>query len=98
MFHVDIPAILPTICIMLILRCGSVMTIGFEKAYLMQSVTNLATSEVISTYVYKVGMGSGLDFSFGAAIGLFNSVINCILLVIVNLITKKLSSDDVSLF
>lgn len=97
-FHVDIPAILPTICIMLILRCGSVMTIGFEKVYLMQSVTNLSTAEVISTYVYKVGMGSGRDFSFGAAIGLFNSVINCILLVIVNLITKKLSSDDVSLF
>lgn len=97
-FHVDLPAILPTICIMLILRCGSVMTIGFEKVYLMQSVTNLSTSEVISTYVYKVGMGSARDFSFGAAIGLFNSVINCILLVVVNLITKKLSSDDVSLF
>ncbi len=96
--HVDLPAILPTICIMLILRCGSIMTIGFEKVYLMQSVTNLSKSEVISTYVYKVGMGSGKDFSFGAAIGLFNSVINCILLVIVNMITRKLSSDDVSLF
>ena len=61
--HVDLPAILPTACIMLILRCGSVMTIGFEKVYLMQGPLNTMTSEVISTYVYKVGMGSSGDFS-----------------------------------
>lgn len=96
--HVDLPAILPTICIMLILRFGSVMTIGFEKVYLMQTSLNLPTSEVISTYVYKVGMGRSSDFSYAAAIGLFNSVINCTLLVAVNAIVKKLSDKEVSLF
>ena len=74
------------------------MSIGFEKVYLMQSELNLSTSEIISTYVYKVGMGSSRDFSFGAAIGLFNSVINCILLIIVNWISKQVSKKEVSLF
>jgi len=97
-FHVDIPAILPTICIMLILRCGRVMGIGFEKVYLLQSTLNANVSEVISTYVYKVGMGKPSDYSYGAAIGLFNSVVNCTFLVLVNWITKKLSSKEVSLF
>lgn len=96
--HVDLPAILPTIGIMLIMRCGRVMTIGFEKVYLMQSELNLSTSEIISTYVYKVGMGSGRQFSFGAAVGLFNSVVNCILLVTVNWISKRVSKKEVSLF
>lgn len=96
--HVDLPAILPTIGIMLIMRCGRVMTIGFEKVYLMQSELNLSTSEIISTYVYKVGMGSGRDFSFAAAIGLFNSVVNCILLVTVNWLSKRISKKEVSLF
>ena len=96
--HVDLPTILPTIGIMLIMRCGRVMSIGFEKVYLMQSELNLSTSEIISTYVYKVGMGSSRDFSFGAAIGLFNSVINCILLIIVNWISKQVSKKEVSLF
>ena len=97
-FYVDIPAILPTICIMLILRCGSVMSVGFEKVYLMQTPLNLPVSEVISTYVYKVGMGKPSDYSYGAAVGLFNSVVNCTFVVFVNWLTKKLSSDDVSLF
>ena len=97
-WHVDIPAILPTICIMLILRCGSVMTVGFEKTYLLQSDLNMTTSEVISTYVYKVGMGRSSDFSYGAAVGLFNSVVNCFFLVLVNWISKKISDKEVSLF
>ncbi|MDR1891420.1 MAG: ABC transporter permease subunit [Oscillospiraceae bacterium] len=96
--HVDLPAILPTICIMLILRCGSIISVGFEKAYLMQTGVNLQTAEVISTYVYKVGMGSFRDFSYGAAVGLFNNVINLVLLLIVNYVCKKMTSDDVSLF
>ena len=96
--HVDLPAILPTVGIMLILRCGSVMTIGFEKVYLLQSSLNLPTSEVISTYVYKVGMGSSSDFSYASAIGIFNSVVNCILLVTVNWISRRISSDEVGLF
>lgn len=97
-WHVDLPAIMPTACIMLILRFGSVMTVGFEKVYLMQSTLNLTVSEVISTYVYKVGMGSSSDFSYGTAVGLFNSVINCALLILVNYIVKKMSKDEVSLF
>ena len=96
--HVDLPAILPTIGIMLIMRCGSVMAVGFEKVYLMQNPMNLTVSEVISTHVYKVGMGSAKDMSYAAAIDLFNSVINCILLVTVNYISKKISKDEVSLF
>lgn len=96
--HVDLPAILPTVGIMLIMRCGRVMTIGFEKVYLMQSTLNLSTSEIISTYVYKTAMGASSQFSYAAAIGLFNSVINCILLVLVNWISKKVSSNEVSLF
>ncbi len=96
--HVDFPSILPTAAIMLILRCGSVMTVGFEKVYLMQNDLNLSTAEVISTYVYKVGLGAGGDFSYAAAIGLFNAVINCVLLLSVNFLSKKMSSDEVGLF
>ena len=96
--HVDLPAILPTACTMLILRCGQVMSVGFEKAYLLQNTLNLTTSEIISTYVYKVGMGTGGDFSYGAAVGLFNSVVNCAILIFVNWLSKKLSSDEVGLF
>ena len=98
LWNVDFPSILPTVCIMLIMRFGSIMSIGFEKVYLMQSELNLSTSEIISTYVYKVGMGSGRDFSFGSAVGLFNSVVNCILLVTVNWISKRVSKKEVSLF
>lgn len=96
--HVDLPSILPTCCIMLIMRFGSVMSVGYEKVYLMQSSLNLSRSEVISTYVYKMSTGSSGDFSYGAAIGLFNSVINCVMLLIVNKITDKLSSGESSLF
>ena len=95
--HVDLPTILPTIGIMLIMRCGSILNVGYEKVYLMQSDLNLSTSEIISTYIYKTGIGKG-EFSFGAAVDLFNSVINCILLVSVNMITRKVSEDEVRLF
>lgn len=95
--HVDLPTILPTIGIMLIMRCGSILSVGYEKVYLMQSDLNLSTSEIISTYIYKTGIGKG-EFSFGAAVDLFNSVINCILLVTVNMITRKVSEDEVRLF
>ena len=95
--HVDLPTILPTIGIMLIMRCGSILSVGYEKVYLMQSDLNLSTSEIISTYIYKTGIGKG-EFSFGAAVDLFNSVINCILLVSVNMITRKVSEDEVRLF
>ncbi len=98
MIHVDLPSILPTVCILLIMRCGSLVSVGFDKAYQMQTTTNLKTSEVISTYVFKVGMGSFKDFSYGAAVGLFNSAINLTLLLVVNRITKKMTENEVSLF
>ena len=97
-FCVDLPAIMPTVVIMLIMQAGSILGVGFEKAYLLQTSLNLDTSEVISTYVYKVGMGNAADFSYGAAVGLFNSVVNCFFLVLVNWISKKITDNEVSLF
>ena len=95
--HVDLPAIMPTICIMLILRFGSVMSVGYEKVYLMQNSLNLEQSEVISTYVYKYGIGKN-DMSYGTAVGMMNSVINTVLVILVNWITNKLSDGENGLF
>lgn len=92
--HIDFPAIVPTITITLILACGKIMDIGFDKIYLMQNNLNLSASEVLSTYVYKVGLASGGNFSYGAAIGLFNSVINLLLIVLVNKISDKVSGSS----
>lgn len=94
--HIDFPSILPTVCIMLIMRCGSIISVGFEKVYLMQTSVNLSTSEVISTYVFKNGMNTFSNFSYGSAVGLFNSVINLTLLLTVNAITSKLSDKEIS--
>lgn len=97
--HIDLPGILPTIAILLIMRTGSIMSVGFEKAYLMQNDLNLMRSEVISTYVYKVGIAAGSgNYSFASAVGLFNSLINCSLLVLVNAIVRKLSDNSTSLW
>ena len=92
-WHINIPGILPTMVIMLILNTGSIMNVGFEKIFLMQNPLNLGASEVISTYVYKVGLQSA-EYSFSAAVGLFNSVINFILLVLVNSIAKRLNETS----
>lgn len=86
--HIDIPAILPTATILLVLRAGTIMSLGFEKSFLMQTPLNLDHSEIISTYVYKVGL-QGAQFSFGAAVGLFNSMANFLLLLIVNKTARK---------
>lgn len=96
LIHLDIPCILPTVIIMLILRTGSIMTVGFEKAYLMQNSLNLSHSEVISTYVYKVGLASGgnTDFSYSTAIGLFNSIINLVMISTMNFIAGKLGDNS----
>ena len=93
--HVDIPLIMPTIIIMLILALGNIMTVGYEKVYLMQAGTNTQVSEIISTYVYKVGLQNA-QYSFATAVGLFNAVVNFIILVVANQITKKTS--DISIF
>ncbi|MFD2114563.1 ABC transporter permease [Paenibacillus yanchengensis] len=91
--NIDIPSIIPVLVIMLILNLGNIMALGFEKIYLMQNPLNLQTSEVISTYVYKVGL-LGSNFSFSTAIGLFNSVVNLILLIAVNYIAKRLTENS----
>lgn len=89
-WYINLPAILPTIITMFILNSGKVMAVGYEKAYLMQNALNLDYSEIISTYVYKVGLINS-QFSFSAAVGLFNSLCNVALLLLVNFISKKLS-------
>jgi putative aldouronate transport system permease protein len=92
--HIDLPALIPTITILLILNAGNIMSVGFEKVYLMQTSLNLRTSEIISTYVYKVSFVQGSDFSFAAAIGLFNSAINMALLSTVNTVSRKLGETS----
>lgn len=91
--HIDIPSIMPVMVIILILNVGNIMAIGFEKVYLLQNPLNLATSEIIATYVYKVGLLNA-NFSFATAVGLFNSVINLILLLSVNTIAKRISNNS----
>lgn len=91
--NIDLPTIRPIMAIVFILAAGGIMSIGFEKAYLMQTAMNLPTSEIIPTYVYKIGLQSG-DYAYSAAVGLFNSVINVVLLVTVNFIVKKLNEGD----
>lgn len=91
--HIDLPTIRPIMAIVFILAAGGIMSIGFEKAYLMQTSMNLPSSEIIATYVYKVGLQSG-DYAYSAAVGLFNSIINVILLITVNLIVKKLNEGE----
>lgn len=93
--HIDLPSIMPTIMITLILNVGEIMNIGFEKVYLMQNDLNLSTSEIIATYVYKMGIAAKLpNYSYGTAIGLFNSVIGIILILITNQISKKMTDSS----
>lgn len=91
--HIDIPAILPIIVIQLILTSGSILNIGFEKAYLLQNPINISISEVISTYVYKIGLVNG-EFSYGTAVGLFNSIINLVMLVCVNWLARRVGETS----
>lgn len=86
---------MPTVITVLILNCGRILSVGYEKVFLMQNTMNQSVSEVISTYVYKVGL-LGAQYSYTTAISLFNSVINIIVLIAVNHIAKRTS--EVSLF
>ena len=90
--YINFPVLVPTIVIMFILRSGQLLSVGYEKVYLLQNTANLSASEVISTYVYKVGMEQA-DFGFSTATGLFNNVVNCIILVLVNRFSKKVSGS-----
>lgn len=88
--NINFPVLVPTIITLLIMRCGAMLSVGYEKVYLLQNNANVSASEVISTYVYKAGLLMA-DFSFSTAVGLFNSVVNCIMLILVNYAAKKYS-------
>ncbi|GIP34212.1 sugar ABC transporter permease [Paenibacillus sp. J2TS4] len=92
-WHINLPGILPTIIILLILNIGSILGVGFEKVFLMQNELNKDSSDVIATYVYRSGI-LGAQYSFSAAVGLFNSVINFIMLISVNFIARKVGETS----
>ncbi len=92
--HVDIPALLPTAGILLILNMGGVLGVGFEKIFLMQNTLNIPASEVIATYTYRVGI-LGNQFSYSTAIGLFNSIVNFAFLIFANQVAKKASNTSI---
>ncbi|MGG1554032.1 ABC transporter permease subunit [Paenibacillus ferrarius] len=91
--YVDLPGIMPTAVILLILSVGNIMSLGFEKVYLLQTALNLPTSEIIATYVYKTGL-LGAQYSFSTAVGLFNSLINFVILVSVNYFARKTTQNS----
>lgn len=95
MWHIDLPGIMPTAIILLTLNLGRILQVGFEKALLMQNPINMSESEIISTYVYKVGMASSLPrYSYSTAIGLFQSAVGFVLIIIFNNISKKLTNSS----
>ncbi len=87
-WHIHLPVLLPTVIVLFVLRCGSLFSIGYEKAYALQTSQNIMGAEVISTYAYKVGLGAGSDFSFSATVGLFNSACNSLILLAANRMAK----------
>ncbi|WP_018752219.1 ABC transporter permease [Paenibacillus sanguinis] len=91
--YIDIPMLMPTAIILLILRVGGLLGVGFEKVYLMQNDLNITSSEILSTYIYKIGLLSS-QYSFSSAVNLFNTVINFMLLILVNQISKKFSENS----
>ena len=93
--YIDLPLIMPTIVILLVMSAGNILGIGFEKVFLLQNTLNITSSEIISTYVYKMGLQSS-QYSLSTAIGLFNTVVNVIVLLVINYIAKK--KTDTSLF
>lgn len=93
--YIDLPLIMPTIIVLLVMSAGNILGIGFEKVFLLQNTLNITASEIISTYVYKIGLQSS-QYSLSTAIGLFNTVVNVIILLIVNFIARK--TTDTSLF
>lgn len=90
--YIDIPALIPQMVLMLIMSASSLMNVGFEKVFLLQTDLNKATSDVIAVYVYQQGIERA-KYSYSTAVGLFNTVVNVILLIVVNKITKKISED-----
>lgn len=95
MRYIDLPLLMSTACIMLILRAGNLMNVGFEKVFLMQNDLNMSTSEIITTYVYKMGLRNS-QYAVSTAVNLFNNLVNFVLLLLVNCVTRKLG--ETSLF
>ena len=95
MRYIDLPLLMSTACIMLILRAGDLMNVGFEKVFLMQNDLNMSTSEIIATYVYKMGLRNS-QYAVSTAVNLFNNLVNFVLLLLVNCVTRKLG--ETSLF
>jgi putative aldouronate transport system permease protein len=93
MWHIDLPTIKPTIVMLLILNMGQIMNVGFEKVFLLQNSLNFSSSDVISTYVYRVGLINN-DYGYSTAVGLFNSLINLILIIIANKVAKKVTDES----
>ena len=91
--HINLPVLIPTIVIQLILKSGQVLGVGLEKVYLLQNDAILRSSEVISTYIYRTGL-QGAQYSFSTAVNLFNSAVNITMMIIVNSITRKLNSEN----
>ena len=91
--YIDLPSIAPTIVILFILRAGNLMSVGFEKVFLLQNSLNITTSEVISTYVYKIGLEQS-QYSYSSAIDVFNIVINFALLMTVNTVAKHVGDTS----
>ena len=90
LWHIDLPGILPTIVILLILQIGNIMSVGFEKVFLMQNSMNISRSQIISTYIYQQSIGAQIpNYSYSAAVGLFNSVINFIFLLTANKLANR---------
>lgn len=93
MRYIDLPLLMATACIMLILRAGNLMNVGFEKVFLMQNDLNMSTSEIIATYVYKMGLRNS-QYAVSTAVNLFNNLINFGLLLLVNCVTRKLGETS----
>lgn len=93
MLHIHLPHIVPTMIILLILSTGNILSVGFEKVFLLQNDLNFDASTIISTYTYRVGLMGG-EFSYSAAIGLFNSAVNVLVLVLVNALSNRLTKTS----
>lgn len=92
-YHVDVPSILPQAVILLIMACGHVLTMGYEKVLLMQNDMNMRTSDIISTYVYRIGL-EGMQYSYSTAIGVFQSVVSLLMLILVNAVSRKVNETS----
>lgn len=93
MFKITLPELLPTIMILLIMQCGRIMSVGWEKAFLLQTPVTYNTSDIISTYVYRQGFVD-MNYSSSAAVGMFNSIVNLILLTVANAVSKKTTESS----